>query len=101
VLNGTEQTPQNNVLLRIVDWVENGNAPETLTGYKYINVSASASSLTTWCFLDSRGGLLTDLFLQDTVSLGVDFERNHCRYPRRNSCVDPENYKKPEAWKCV
>ena len=44
VLNGTEQTPQNNVLLRIVDWVENGNAPETLTGYKYINVSASASS---------------------------------------------------------
>lgn len=39
VLNGTEQTPQNNILLRLVDWVENGNAPETLTGYKYINVS--------------------------------------------------------------
>jgi feruloyl esterase len=48
-------------------------------------------------------GSLTDLFfsLQDTASLGVDFERNHCRYPRRNTCVDPENYKKPEAWKCV
>lgn len=40
LLNGTEQTAQNNVLLRIVDWVENGNAPESLTGYKYINVSA-------------------------------------------------------------
>jgi feruloyl esterase len=39
LLNGTEQTAQNNVLLRIVDWVENGNAPESLTGYKYINVS--------------------------------------------------------------
>lgn len=39
VLNGTVQTPQNNILLRLVDWVENGNAPETLTGYKYINVS--------------------------------------------------------------
>ncbi|KAL1586083.1 hypothetical protein WHR41_04881 [Cladosporium halotolerans] len=74
VLKGTEQTAQNNVLLRIVDWVENGNAPETVTGYKYIN---------------------------DTVSLGVDFERSHCKYPTRNTCIDPDNYKKPEAWKCV
>jgi hypothetical protein len=39
LVKGAEQTPQNNVLLRIVDWVENGNAPETVTGYKYINVS--------------------------------------------------------------
>jgi len=39
VVKGAEQTPQNNVLLRIVDWVENGNAPETITGYKYLNVS--------------------------------------------------------------
>jgi feruloyl esterase len=31
--------PQNNVLLRIIDWVENGNAPITVTGTKYINVS--------------------------------------------------------------
>ena len=38
---------------------------------------------------------------QDTASLGVDFERNHCKYPARNTCIDPENYKKPEAWKCV
>jgi feruloyl esterase len=43
LLNGTEQTAQNNVLLRIVDWVENGNAPETLTGYKYVNVSGANS----------------------------------------------------------
>lgn len=33
--------PQNNVLLRMVDWVENGNAPVTVTGTKYINVSLS------------------------------------------------------------
>lgn len=39
VLTGAEQTAQNNVLLRIVDWVENGEAPETVTGYKYVNVS--------------------------------------------------------------
>lgn len=41
--DGTAQTPQNNVLLRIVDWVENGNAPETVTGYKYVNVSTISS----------------------------------------------------------
>ena len=33
--------PQNNVLLRMVDWVENGNAPVTVTGTKYVNVSLS------------------------------------------------------------
>jgi feruloyl esterase len=39
---GAETTtlePQNNVLVRIVDWVENGNAPETVTGTKYVNAS--------------------------------------------------------------
>ncbi|KAK3674330.1 Feruloyl esterase [Recurvomyces mirabilis] len=69
---GVEAVPQNNVLLRMVDWVEKGNAPETVTGTKFVN---------------------------DTVSLGVDFVRNHCKFPLRNQCVDPANYKKPEAWK--
>lgn len=50
--------------------------------------------------LDSKDDILT-FFVQDTASLGVDFERNHCKYPARNTCVDPENYRKPEAWKCV
>jgi hypothetical protein len=39
---GVETTtldPQNNVLVRMVDWVENGNAPETVTGTKYVNAS--------------------------------------------------------------
>ena len=38
---GVETTtldPQHNVLMRMVDWVENGNAPETVTGTKYVNV---------------------------------------------------------------
>ncbi|KAK5136184.1 hypothetical protein LTR08_004021 [Meristemomyces frigidus] len=65
---------QHNVLLRMIDWVENGEAPETLTGVKFVN---------------------------DTASLGVDFVRNHCKYPLRNQCVDAGNYQKPEAWKCV
>lgn len=38
---------------------------------------------------------------QNTVDLGIDIERNHCRYPLRNVCIDPDNYKKPEAWECV
>jgi feruloyl esterase len=33
------QDPQHNILLRMVDWVENGNAPETVTGTKFVNVS--------------------------------------------------------------
>lgn len=37
----TEQTPQNNVFLRIIDWVENGNAPDTVTSHKYVNVRSS------------------------------------------------------------
>lgn len=43
--------PQQNVLAAIVEWVENGNAPETLMGTKFVN---------------------------DTVARGVDFQRKHC-----------------------
>lgn len=45
---GAETTtldPQNNVLMRMVEWVENGNAPETVTGTKYINVTLLVSEL--------------------------------------------------------
>lgn len=45
---GAETTtldPQNNVLVRMVDWVENGNAPETVTGTKYVNASRHYSDL--------------------------------------------------------
>jgi feruloyl esterase len=31
--------PQNNVLMKMVDWVEKGHAPVTVTGMKYANVS--------------------------------------------------------------
>ncbi|UNI16356.1 Feruloyl esterase [Purpureocillium takamizusanense] len=43
--------PRTNVLAAIVAWVERGEPPETLTGTKFIN---------------------------DTVALGVDFQRRHC-----------------------
>lgn len=38
---GVKKDPQHNVLLRMIDWVENGNAPETVTGTKFVNVSCS------------------------------------------------------------
>lgn len=43
--------PSQNVLAAIVAWVEKGKAPGGLTGTKFVN---------------------------DTVSLGVDFQRSHC-----------------------
>lgn len=38
---GVEKDPQHNVLLRMVDWVEKGKAPETVTGTKFVNVGSS------------------------------------------------------------
>lgn len=67
-------TAQDNVLLRVVDWVENGEAPETLRGYNYVN---------------------------STVSLGVDFSRLHCKFPARNMYVGPGSYKDENAWNCT
>ncbi|KAL3420131.1 feruloyl esterase B-2-like protein 3 [Phlyctema vagabunda] len=70
----TTRDPQNNILSRIVAWVEEGSAPETITGTKYVN---------------------------DDPAQGVAFVRNHCRYPFRNVCTDPDNYTSPDAWACV
>ncbi|OBT77018.1 hypothetical protein VF21_02884 [Pseudogymnoascus sp. 05NY08] len=65
---------RSNVLMALVEWVEKGVAPETVRGVRFVN---------------------------DTVALGVDFVREHCRYPLRNVCVDPKRYKHPKSWKCV
>lgn len=74
--NPFAQDPQYNVLQRLVEWVEAGDAmaPETVTGIKFVD---------------------------DEAAKGVELERRHCRYPRRNECKDPENYEKPDAWECV
>lgn len=45
---GVARDPQRNVLLRMEDWVENGNAPETITGTKFVNVSPSYASLVSY-----------------------------------------------------
>lgn len=63
-----------NVLAALVDWVEKGVAPDTMTGTKFVN---------------------------DTVSLGVDFKRRHCKWPGRNTYLgDGRNPKDPDSWDC-
>jgi len=64
---------EDNVLMRIVAWVEEGKAPETLRGTKYVN---------------------------DDPSMGVEFRRKHCKYPARNVHVGPGNYTKAGSWQC-
>ncbi|KAK6382251.1 Feruloyl esterase [Exophiala oligosperma] len=68
--------PDQNVLTAMVRWVEQGTAPDTILGTKFVN---------------------------DTVSLGVDFRRAHCRYPFRNVYVGgnaTDAWKDPANWEC-
>lgn len=67
-------TLHDNILLKIVDWVEDGNPPETIRGTKFVN---------------------------DTTSLGVSFQRDHCRYPFRNMYGGNGTSNRAEDWKCV
>ncbi|MCJ1243336.1 putative feruloyl esterase B-2 [Trapelia coarctata] len=62
-----------NVLAALVDWVENGVAPDTIEGTKFVN---------------------------DSVALGVAFQRRHCRYPFRNTYVGG-NYTLSSSWRCL
>jgi feruloyl esterase len=66
--------PKENVLMALVDWVEKGRAPETLTGTKWVN---------------------------DTQALGIDFQRAHCKYPKRNQYRGTGNPKLAASWECV
>ncbi|KAK5798080.1 hypothetical protein VI817_004371 [Penicillium citrinum] len=65
--------PENNVLMAMVKWVEEGVAPETVRGAKFSNGPGSE----------------------------VEYYRKHCRYPRRNVFKGPGNYTDENAWQCV
>ncbi|EGP87860.1 putative ferulic acid Esterase/Feruloyl esterase precursor [Zymoseptoria tritici IPO323] len=64
-----------NIITELQNWVENDSAPDTLTGTK---------------------------FWWDTPSLGIQFERRHCRFPYRTTFVgggaDPNSL---DSWSCV
>ncbi|KAF1938514.1 tannase and feruloyl esterase [Clathrospora elynae] len=63
---------QHNVLKAMADWVEKGVAPAYIEGTKFVN---------------------------DTVTLGVDFTRRHCKYPARNTFIGGD-YKDAASWEC-
>lgn len=66
--------PDENALMAMVRWVEEGVAPTTLIGTKW------------------KG---------DTADTGVDYKRAHCKYPARNVYVGTGNGTDIDGWKCV
>ena len=65
--------PESNVLAAMVRWVEQGVAPDTIEGTKFVD--------------DLKGN-------------GVERIRRHCRYPFTNTYIGG-NASLPESWKCV
>lgn len=72
-LPGTSQYPEDNLLMKMVKWVEEGVAPETITGRK---------------------------FEDDDPKKNVTHERKHCRYPKQNVYHGPGNTMLGEGWTC-
>ncbi|KAF2791093.1 feruloyl esterase B-1 [Melanomma pulvis-pyrius CBS 109.77] len=66
--------PDDNMLMRIVAWVEEGAAPEFVRGTKFVN---------------------------DTPSLGVEFTRRHCKHPAVNVYTGTGNGTDEAGWTCV
>jgi len=63
---------ESNGLAAVVEWVE-GTAPEMIEKTKFVN---------------------------DTVVLGVERKRRHCRYPFRNTYLGSDS-NLPESWQCM
>ncbi|KAL6719478.1 hypothetical protein ACLMJK_003718 [Lecanora helva] len=62
-----------NVLAAVVKWVEEGQAPESIVGTKFVN---------------------------DSVGMGVEYVHRHCKFPARSTYLggDPRGI---DSWKCV
>ncbi|KIK57913.1 hypothetical protein GYMLUDRAFT_737151 [Collybiopsis luxurians FD-317 M1] len=73
VLDEITSHPDSNVLQALVRWVEQGKAPESLLGTRYI---------------------------KDSKELGIQSSRRHCRYPYRNHYDGIGNSSQPESWSC-
>lgn len=71
--SGPARNASDSVIDRIVEWVEDGKAPETLNGTKWFD---------------------------DEPEEGVAFERAHCRFPYRTTYVGG-NPNVTESWDCV
>ncbi|KAE9365281.1 tannase and feruloyl esterase [Stipitochalara longipes BDJ] len=65
--------PESNVLAAMVQWVEEGFAPEAILGTKFVN---------------------------DAAANGVERSRRHCRFPYRNTYIGG-NASLPQSWECI
>ncbi|KAL1612125.1 Feruloyl esterase [Paraconiothyrium brasiliense] len=65
--------PEENVLLALAEWVEYGNAPETVKGVKWVD---------------------------DDPGKGVELARRHCRYPYANRYRGSGDGKDEDGWVC-
>jgi feruloyl esterase len=74
--SGAASAASNNIVANLMDWVEQGNAPDVMTGTK---------------------------FWYDTPADGIEFERSHCRYPYRTTFKggDAASALTPDGWDCV
>ncbi|KAI5271178.1 tannase-domain-containing protein [Aureobasidium subglaciale] len=72
--NGNAQNGTSNVVWDIVNWVEQGEAPDTMTGTKFVN---------------------------DDPTQGVEFERHHCRFPYRTTYSGQGDSTDPDNWSCI
>ncbi|KAK3676301.1 hypothetical protein LTR78_004052 [Recurvomyces mirabilis] len=70
--SGLAAPATDNIVTNLVDWVESGAAPDSLLGTK---------------------------FWYDTPSMGIEFERRHCRYPYRTTYTGGDSTK-PDSWTC-
>lgn len=70
-LGGTEA--KDNVVQAMIEWVEEGKAPDTITGYRWVDGQV--------------GGV-------------IDYERRHCRYPYRTTWDGEGDAKNPDSWSC-
>lgn len=72
--NTASTDPAQNVLTAMVQWVEEGVAPEAVVGSRFRN---------------------------GTKALGVEYTRSHCKYPLRNVLVQGGNFTTQSDWQCV
>lgn len=71
--NAAAAVASHNIIDYLQEWVEDANPPETLIGTKY------------W---------------YDTISMGVQFERAHCRFPYRNTFITGQDPNAVDSWRC-
>lgn len=68
------EDPEENVLMAMVRWVEEGVAPEAVVGSHFNN---------------------------ETADTGVEYKRSHCKYPARNTLKEGGDAKNADDWSCA